>query len=66
MGFHCPDAASLALVEAAIRDGAITWHALPHNGQVFVNNICSSKIDHGLQEAVPPYCPILNGRLPDL
>ena len=34
MNLHCPDAQAVAAVEAAIREGVITWHAFPHNAQV--------------------------------
>lgn len=34
MGLHCPRGKARADVEAAIRQGVITWHAFPHNAQV--------------------------------
>jgi hypothetical protein len=37
MGLHCPSAEKRAAVEAAIREGVITWHAFPHNAQVHVS-----------------------------
>lgn len=33
MDLHCPNATTVAAVTAAIRSGAITWHAHPHNAQ---------------------------------
>ena len=29
----CPNATLLAAVDAAVRSGIITWHALPHNAE---------------------------------
>lgn len=33
MGLHCPNSTTTAAVVEAIRSGAITWHAHPHNAQ---------------------------------
>lgn len=33
MGLHCPNTSTKAAVEEAMRSGAITWHAHPHNAQ---------------------------------
>lgn len=34
IGVRCPNATAVASVKQAIQRGDITWHALPHNGQV--------------------------------
>ena len=38
LGLHCPDAASLGEFDEAVRNGAITWHAFPHNAELSTIN----------------------------
>lgn len=33
MGLQCPDISSVYMMQRAIADGTITWHAHPHNAQ---------------------------------
>ena len=37
-GLHCPSAAALGEFDEAVRDGAITWHAFPHNAELSTIN----------------------------
>jgi hypothetical protein len=47
LGVHCPSAAAMASVRAAILEGDITWHAFPHNAQLEIMD--PSLIEAGLE-----------------
>lgn len=34
IGLRCPNATTVAEVDAAVRRGDLVWHAMPHNAQV--------------------------------
>lgn len=47
MGLHCPGEAAVAAVRAAIKRGAISWHAMPFNVSIFylhVVNVPENKV----------------------